>query len=294
MSDWRFLKSPNFFIVGAPRAGTTSLYNYLNEIPEVFMSPVKEPGFFIPNDFRNFSEKTYLELFENVKDEIAIGEATAGYLVNEKTPFLIKEKVPNARIIITLRDPINRIFSHYLNRLRTGDTKLSFEDAVKQYFDNNSSDNQIKGLIKGSLYHNQVQRYFEVFGKNNVKILIFEETIKDTKKAIKEILEFLEIKNSSPKNIDEVFNSYSEPLGTLGTNIVKNKTINTISKKILPKSNREKILRTILIKKGKKPSLSETTRKQLEPVFYEDVKNLEKTLGKTLPWKTKKINWRET
>lgn len=290
MSDWRFLKSPNFFIVGAPRAGTTSLYNYLNEISEVFMSPVKEPGFFIPNDFRNFSEKTYLELFENVKDEIAIGEATAGYLGNEKTPFLIKEKVPNAKIIITLRDPVNRIFSHYLNRLRTGDTKLSFEDAVKQYFDNNSSENQIKGLIKGSLYHNQVQRYFEVFDKNNVKILIFEETIKDTKKAIKEILEFLEIKNSSPKNIDEVFNSYSEPLGTLGTNIVKNKTINTISKKILPKSNREKILRTILNKKGKKPSLSETTRKQLEPVFYEDVKNLEKTLGKTLPWKTKKIN----
>lgn len=290
MSDWRFLKSPNFFIVGAPRAGTTSLYNYLNEISEVFMSPVKEPGFFIPNDFRNFSEKTYLELFENVKDEIAIGEATAGYLGNEKTPFLIKEKVPNAKIIITLRDPVNRIFSHYLNRLRTGDTKLSFEDAVKQYFDNNSSENQIKGLIKGSLYHNQVQRYFEVFDKNNVKILIFEETIKDTKKAIKEILEFLEIKNSSPKNIDEVFNSYSEPLGTLGTNIVKNKTINTISRKILPKSNREKILRTILNKKGKKPSLSETTRKQLEPVFYEDVKNLEKTLGKTLPWKTKKIN----
>lgn len=290
MSDWRFLKSPNFFIVGAPRAGTTSLYNYLNEISEVFMSPVKEPGFFIPNDFRNFSEKTYLELFENVKDEIAIGEATAGYLGNEKTPFLIKEKVPNAKIIITLRDPVNRIFSHYLNRLRTGDTKLSFEDAVKHYFDNNSSENQIKGLIKGSLYHNQVQRYFEVFDKNNVKILIFEETIKDTKKAIKEILEFLEIKNSSPKNIDEVFNSYSEPLGTLGTNIVKNKTINTISKKILPKSNREKILRTILNKKGKKPSLSETTRKQLEPVFYEDVKNLEKTLGKTLPWKTKKIN----
>ena len=114
MSDWRFLKSPNFFIVGAPRAGTTSLYNYLNEISEVFMSPVKEPGFFIPNDFRNFSEKTYLELFENVKDEIAIGEATAGYLGNEKTPFLIKEKVPNAKIIITLRDPVNRIFSHYL------------------------------------------------------------------------------------------------------------------------------------------------------------------------------------
>ena len=60
---------PNFFIVGAPRSGTTSLYNYLKTVPEVFMSPVKEPGYFIPNDFRGFTEESYLQLFKDVKDE---------------------------------------------------------------------------------------------------------------------------------------------------------------------------------------------------------------------------------
>ena len=111
---------PTFFIVGAPRSGTTSLYNYLKTIPEIFMSPVKEPGYFIPNDFRGFSEKKYLELFKNVKDEIVIGEASAGYLASQEAAFRIKKEIPNAKIIITLRDPVERTFSDYLNNLRTG------------------------------------------------------------------------------------------------------------------------------------------------------------------------------
>ena len=129
---------PNFFIVGAPRSGTTSLYEYLKEVPEVFMSPVKEPNFFnlsVENDLflsKPIREKKkYLDLFKNVKDEKAIGEASPTYLWDPKTPKLIHEIIPDAKIIISLRDPVERTFSHYLMYFRNGIMKDSFYNELQ-------------------------------------------------------------------------------------------------------------------------------------------------------------------
>jgi len=83
---------PNLFIVGAQKAGTTSLYEYLKEIPGVFMSPIKEPHFFSHASIKNpwqtpiNNEKDYLNLFKNVKDEKIIGEASPTYLSDPNTP----------------------------------------------------------------------------------------------------------------------------------------------------------------------------------------------------------------
>lgn len=277
---------PTFFIVGAPRSGTTSLYNYLKMIPGVFMSPVKEPGYFIPNDFRGFTEKSYLELFKDVKNEKAVGEASAGYLANPDTPKQIKEKIPYAKIIITLRDPVQRIFSHYLNKVRTGDTKIPFDKAVNDYLNGTKNDGYLEELIEVSLYYVQVKRYLEIFGENNVKILVFEEVVKDTKGSMKEVLKFLGINSAVPKNIEEQYNSFSEPLGTLGTSIANSNTISNMAKRILPNSNRESILRTILNKKGKKPKISKESRSKLQELFKDDVKKLEKLLNRSFAWKT--------
>ena len=90
---------PNFFIVGAGKAGTTSLYEYLKKIPEIYMSPIKEPGYFGTREFKNpdwskiSTENEYLKLFEGVTNEIAIGEASPQYLSDPKTPFLIHDKI---------------------------------------------------------------------------------------------------------------------------------------------------------------------------------------------------------
>lgn len=281
-------KWPNFFIVGAPRAGTTALYNYLKAIPEIYMSPVKDPGYFIPNDFRGFTEQTYIELFKNVKNEIAIGEASAGYLANSETPKRIKEKSPSAKIIITLRDPVGRTFSHYLNWKRTGKIKISFEKVVEKFLDKNKNDEQLEKMIHVSMYYEQVKRYLEIFGKENVKILIFEETVKDIKNTIKKIFEFLGVRAEPPENIEEQYSVYSEPLGSIGTSIAQNKIISKIAKKILPSTKQEQLLRTLLNKKGEKPELLDTTKKKLQSVFHDDVKKLEKLLGRSLPWPTVK------
>lgn len=130
---------PNFFVVGAPKAGTTSLYNYLGQHPAIYMSPIKEPAFFAtdlfevkrqmgrptadPADLRTYLDgpmsepragvisewEQYLKLFKNVRQETAIGEASGNYLASSSAPSAIRDRIPHARIIMLLRDPVHRL-----------------------------------------------------------------------------------------------------------------------------------------------------------------------------------------
>ena len=109
---------PNFFIVGAPKAGTTSLHEYLSNIPGIFMSAEKEPNYFsmtvISKDDQSANpirdKKKYLELFKNAKDEKIIGESSPNYLSDPEAPNLIHQVSPDAKILISLRDPVEQAF----------------------------------------------------------------------------------------------------------------------------------------------------------------------------------------
>jgi len=125
-------KWPNFFIVGAAKAGTSSLFRYLKEIPGIYMPEFKEPHFFAPNppkydNYKPMQDKTkYLDLFKESTSEKMIGEASASYLRNPESPKLIHSTIPDAKIIISLRDPVERAFSHYLYKIRFNNETLSF------------------------------------------------------------------------------------------------------------------------------------------------------------------------
>ena len=145
---------PNFFIVGAAKAGTTSLYYYLKQHPEIFMSPVKEPNFFCYHEaievinFFRFKEDDistlddYLALFRKVNKEKAIGEASTQYLFFPSTAHNIKKMIPHAKMIILLRDPVSRAFSSYLFHLKGNRVDRDFDDVV--FRRTNSKDNDLK------------------------------------------------------------------------------------------------------------------------------------------------------
>src|SRR3979411_724122 len=104
---------PDVFIVGAPRCGTTALYTYLKDHPEIFMSPIKEPEFF--TDFlgegrRVRTEAEYLNCFGGVRDEKRIGEASVSYLASRTSARAIKGFSPLAMIIIMLRNPVDVMY----------------------------------------------------------------------------------------------------------------------------------------------------------------------------------------
>jgi len=148
-------KWPNFFLVGTPKAGTTSLYEYLKNIPGIYMSPIKEPNYFsvntIPENFQTKpirDKETYLKLFEKVSNEKIIGEASAHYLSDQDAPSLIHQIVPHANILISLRDPVERVFSHYLMLFTTGHAEPSFKLQLKKELEKHEE--QSDGLERGA------------------------------------------------------------------------------------------------------------------------------------------------
>ena len=282
------IKWPNFFIVGAPRSGTTSLYEYLNEVPGVFMSTVKEPNYFNPsvNDDLFLSkpikdEKKYLNLFKNVKDEIAIGEASPTYLWDPKTPKLIHEVIPDAKIIISLRDPITRAFSEYLLLSGLGSVKGSFLNTITKSIQ--AKDYSSGRIIQNGLYYEQVKRYVNTFTFDQIKVIIFEELVQDTWKLVKQVLDFLEVKHDPPHSVTEIHNAFTLPKGQIASTIVGNKVLRKMGKTLLPRKGLF-TLRKILTKKTIKPQMSIAEKNHLKEFYRDDVIKLQTLLNCKFPW----------
>ena len=196
---------PNFFIVGAAKSGTTSLYAYLNQHPEVYMSPIKEPNYFSTDidleairpqvkerikllDIDSFingpmdtkihrafitKEDQYLALFRNVKNEKAIGDASASYLYSKVAAQNIYKFNSEAKIIIVLRHPVQRMYSHYLMDRRMAVTTLEFEKALLEDRNNPSQSWGSKSLYyELSEYFEQVERYYDLFSSKQILILL--------------------------------------------------------------------------------------------------------------------------
>lgn len=279
---------PNFFIVGAPKSGTTSLYEYLKQVPGIFMSPEKEPNYFNqvtvldddPYRFMIRDKKKYLELFKNVKNEKIIGDATPNYLRDPNAPHLIHKVSPNAKILITLRNPTDRIFSQYQMLLNLGRISYSTEKLVESLEKNGRMPNQ----TVQEFYTPLVKRYLDVFDTKSVKIIIFEEWIKNIRETIMSIVEFLGLDNEDLTFDELIHNPFLSPRSSISKFLLHNKTVLNLSRKILRPETRDAIKTKFLFKKNIKPELQIEYRKRLVKVYAEDVKNLEKFLDRKLPW----------
>lgn len=284
---------PNTFIVGAAKAGTTSLYAYLAQHPEVYMSPVKEPHFFskvtpskeqehfipVVND-----EKQYLALFNNAKGAKVIGEASPSYLWDLNTAERIFEKSPNARIIIILRDPVERAYSHYLMDVRDGIQKAPFFEAITEDYRKDKKGWGISHLyVELGMYFSQVKQYLDVFGKNKVCVLMFEEFVQDPRKILEYVSVFLEIELERVKNINTeiMHNPYASPRSFLTQTILGNKFVR-LRKKIIPKFFRQFVLNRLLLVHGEKPPIDPVASIYLKEIYDIEIEKLELLLGKKI------------
>ena len=285
---------PNFFIVGAPRAGTTSLHSYLNDIPGIFMSPIKEPNYFsrklvaddhpLLNPIRN--KQQYLSLFQNVTNEKIVAESSPLYLSDIEAPKLIHQISPQAKILISLRDPIERALSHFTLIIRDGGSKITFHQELQNELKYGIEDITKPHLyLESGLYSESVQRYLNTFGSQHVKIIIFEEFSENTKGTLEEILDFLGINYSLSDFNAEVYNPFTAARSQFARKILTSKALSNISQLFLPSSTRKFLRRNILTKKQNKPTIDETDWKTLQEYYIQDVNNLKKILKRDLPWK---------
>ena len=288
-------KWPNFFIVGTAKAGTTSLYEYLRNIPGIYMSPIKETHFFSKATLSENhpvhpirDKKKYLSLFHNVKDEKIIGEVSPSYLADLEAPKLIHEVSPDAFILISLRDPVDRIFSHFLMQVRDGRMNFPFRNELQTAFSKNAdfapmSERRMR-LDLGE-YYEPIKRYQNIFGTNRVKIIIFEEFIKHTKQTVEEIIKFVGL---NPENLnfnDIPHNTFFEDRDFIRQRIRTSRTLAKFVKRTITKKTRDIIREKFFVNKAKKPKMEEKDRQTLIEYYRDDVEKLQKLLGRKLPWK---------
>jgi len=285
-------KWPNFFIVGVPRGGTTSIYKYLKNIPEIYMPSTKEPHYFSVNinpaifKSKPIRNKTkYLELFASVKNEKFISDCSTSYIYDPDAAKLIYSKVPEAKIVISLRDPVERIFSHYLLDKRLGWLKSSFHDELRSSLENFNKRKKSYMGLQIFKYSENVLKFLETFGKDQVKILIFEEFVKDPKKTLNEILSFLKIDYELDDFEGEAYNKFGVARGPITQFLLRDIRVRRVVEKIVPPSGRRVLREKILLKNVEKPKMNQEDRKMLIQFYREDEIKLQKILGKKLPWK---------
>jgi len=286
-------KWPNLFIVGAPKAGTTSLHEYLKKIPGIYMSPIKEPHYFdsykIPINHRVHpirDKKKYLSLFNKVRDEKIVGESSPLYLSDPKAPKLIHQVSPDAQIIISLRNPVQRAFSEYLMYISWGRLTTTLHDQLQIQMRGKPDANQIHLMLEAGLYADDVKRYLDIFGRKNVKILIFENFIKEIKKTIEDILLFLGIDHSLKDfNERQAYMEYSVSRGPITQKIRTSTLAEFLAVKFMTRSTRRFVRDNFILKKNQqKPKMDDEDRNMLVNFYWDDVKNLEEILGLKLPW----------
>lgn len=216
-------KPPHFLIVGAPKAGTTSLYRYLQQHPQIFMPENKEPRFFCgyATDVFEFGNKCfhaeivstkadYLALFQGAPAGAISGEASTDYLSCPQAANRIHAWNPSAKIIIMLRNPVDRAYSEYQHSITAKFQKNNFweslcleEERIEQHYD------PIFWHVRRGLYFEAVKEYIEVFGKDRVRIVFFEEFANSTASVVASLFEFIGVP-ACAVNVAERHNAGSE------------------------------------------------------------------------------------
>jgi hypothetical protein len=283
---------PSFFIAGAAKAGTTSLFEYLRACPGVYMCPVKEPHFFSPDAVKSpgthqrvVDWDAYVRLFAGGNGEIAIGEASPSYLWDRQSPRLIREKIPDAKIIIVLRDPVDRAYSHYLADVRFGWQGMPFLEALQADAHQAQKGWGISHLyLELGEYSEQVARYLETFSQDAVRVLLSDDLRQDTYRCVSEVLEFLGVPEAEGFVGSQVHNTFAGPRGPLARFAIQNAAVREAARRCVPAALRAWIRDTVLLK-STKPPMSSEARVFLEAYYRADMRRLESLLGRRLPWR---------
>jgi Sulfotransferase domain. len=198
---------PDFMVIGAQKAGTTTLFGYFKEHPQVAMPRVKEIHFYDLNYDRgqNFYRRNFLTTPMKVISEVRqgkciTGEATPYYLFHPDVPSRVFKHHPSIRLIAILRDPVDRAISHFKHNVRMKRERRSFQEAIESdglYADTTiTSSDQLQhfSYLQRGRYSKQLDRWFEYFPKEQMLILDFTQLVKDPNGTLHKVYSFLEIK----------------------------------------------------------------------------------------------------
>lgn len=290
---------PNFLVIGAARAGTTSLYHYLGQHPDVYMSPIKEPNYFAVRDmdhplagpgdqgwFQNSVSDTdrYLQLFQGVEGERAIGEASPTYMHYEPAAEAIQETLPDVRLLAILRDPAERAFSHYRHHVREGrEVIANFQEALEAERERLDRGWFWPRYLTAGFYHRHLRRFADLFAREQIKIVLYADFARDPHRVMRDVYSFLDVDRDFEPDVDHSYNRTGKPrFSWLDDLLGKKYPFRSLVEPVVPAWLRSAFrrLKNWNLRDSNGPSPAD--RRVLLDVYREDIVRLEEWLGRDL------------
>ena len=298
---------PNFLIIGVQKAGTSSIYEYLKQHPDVYMSPLKETNFLSRDWSLEDQEKLqkrnaqlraygrrecvdsiekYQELFDGVTTEMAIGEASPNYLFrSQKAIAQIQRYVPEAKLIAILRNPVERAYSDYLMHVREEIQGEPLAQQIARYHQHQSFT-----ILKG-FYGQQLSLYWQQFDPNKIKVYLYDDLCADPVGMMQDMYEFIGVDASGQGDVSQRKQVAKVPKNRWFNQLLRTRnpvraTAAATLKQVLPKETRQQIRSALLNwnsqNKKQVALLSKGDRQQLLEIYREDIQQLQDLLNRDL------------
>lgn len=289
-------KPPQFVIIGAPKAGTSSLYEYLKQHPMLFMPSNKEPVFFC-NYKKNFrgpgsdgfhrdlvtDPRDYLNLFAEAPDGAVTGEASTDYLSCPQAPLRLREWNPTVKIIVCLRNPIDRAYSEHMHLVRDMLEQEEFSTALRL-----ESARRADGWIplfwhvERGLYYEAVKQYIGTFGRQNVRIVFHEDLLQHPEWVVSNLYSFLGVP-PQPTKVAKRYNVSGYPfLKPLQSALLKENRLKTRVKVMIGEKRRTRIKEALLAANIRKREMPQAEFEFLRARFEDDIVRLQELLESDL------------
>jgi len=284
----------DFFVVGAQKAGTTTVHEFLSSHPNIYLPIEKETRFFSGQSDKSVS--WYLDkYFRNAPASQLKGEVCPDYMMFSESPRLIKQSFPESKIIFCLRNPVDRAYSHYKMSYLRGRETRGFGDAIRELV-NKPADSPVErsfDYLKFGEYGRIIDDFLEYFEAGSIFVMFFDDLIVNPENEVKKIIEWLGEDSkllSSPKK--QAFNQSKEIRFTILHSLINflqdSKQIKHALSMIIDRGKLRKAAKWIKFELNTKepnlPSLTPEARAELVEYYRADIKQLELKIGAQVPW----------
>ena len=303
---------PNFIVVGAPKCGTTSLYHYLRQHPQIFLPARKELHYFsfrfmerllagpgdaniLATSCRTFED--YAAYYAPASDATARGDISPSYFYFTDVCQEIRERLGNPKIIIMLRDPVQKAFSQYMHLIRDGRETLELNAALAE------EPRRIElgyaamwRYAESSLYTARTRRFMDEFGRDHVKVILFDDLVRNPAQVLQDTFRFLGVDPAAQVRHESVYNRSGVPRSRWMAHLIsKPNIITSIARTVLPLSLTGRVKDALQrANTGGKLRLDAAAKGYLQSYFDADLAQLEQLLGKPIPWRVPSVPVRPT
>ncbi len=295
-------RQPNFVIIGAPKSGTTSLFYYLKQHPDIFLPVRKELHYFSydllvknangPGDANTLkslcaTREKYLEHYVQTGNQKAVGEASPSYLYYSEVAERIHSELDAPKIIAILRNPVEKAFSQYFHLVRDQREHLDFLDALAAENERREAGwSDFWRYAESSLYTERLKHYLSLFGQGKIKVLLFDDLVSNPDKVMRDLFRFLEVRDDLRCDTGTIYNPSGDSKSRLVSNFfTKPNQLKTFAKKIIPESVRIRMrLKILSLNTKRKKQMDDKARKHLQDYFKNDILALEKLLDRETNW----------